>query len=115
MRQYLAGQENEEHANRGMRKALIAQMEGGAEAYEGAFREARMGKTYPQAYSEQARIARLADLFPKDFERTAKSMMSSFIRGLAEVRQYECDKAKDDKKSGSRGAYPHFEGNPGKR
>jgi len=79
MRQYLAGQEKEEHANRGMRKALISQMEGGAEAYEGAFREAKMGKTFPRAYTEQARIARLADLFPKDFERINRGLGSERI------------------------------------
>ena len=79
MKQYLAGQEKEEHANRGMRKALISQMEGGAEAYEGAFRDARMGKTFPRAYTEQARIARLADLCPADFERINRGLGSERI------------------------------------
>ena len=76
MRQYLAGLENEEHANRGMRKAIAAQMEGGDEAYEAAFRAARIGKTFPKAYTESARIARLADLFPRDFERINRGLGS---------------------------------------
>ena len=79
MRQYLAGLENEEHANRGMRKAIAAQMEGGDEAYEAAFRAARMGKTFPKAYTESARIARLADLFPRDFERINRGLGSERI------------------------------------
>ena len=79
MRQYLAALPSQQHANKGMRKELVKLMEGGAEAYEGAFREARMGKTFPRAYTERARIARVAELFPQDFERISRGLGSERV------------------------------------
>ena len=65
-----------EHTNRGLRALIIAEMgEGGEERYFDGFRRAGLG-SLPD---DRARVARVADLFPRRFSRDNRGLGSEII------------------------------------
>ena len=75
MENVLGQRENSKHPNKGMRQLIIAEIGGDEEAYKAAFRAAGLG----EKYNERARIARLAELYPKTFTRENRGLGSEAI------------------------------------
>ena len=75
MENVLGQRENSKHPNKGMRQLIIAELGGDEEAYKAAFKAAGLG----EKYDDRARIARLAELYPKTFTRENRGLGSEAI------------------------------------
>jgi len=75
METVLGQAENNKHTNKGMRQLIIKEMGGDEDAYKAAFRAAGLG----DRFDDRARIARLAELYPKTFVRENRGLGSEAI------------------------------------
>ena len=75
METVLGQRENSKHPNKGMRQLIIRELNDDEEAYKAAFKAAGLG----DRYDDRARIARLAELYPKTFSRENRGLGSEAI------------------------------------